>query len=233
MITSNVIQRVIQIQHHHGLGTSFTIEHQNREYLVTAGHVVKEIISGQTIKIFHNEIWKTMEVNVVGFGRNGLDVAVLSCPLQLSPRHPLETTSRGLALGQTVYFLGFPFGCHGGAEKVNRGFPLPFVKGGVVSTLPSKSTDVYYIDGHGNKGFSGGPLVFVPYGNLSGELQVAGVIVNYPTPFKQPVFGEEGTKIGYIKENPGIVGVHDIRHVIELIESNPIGFDLSTHVDAS
>ena len=90
-----------------------------------------------------------------------VDVAVLSCPTQLAPMHPLAASADGLAYGQPVYFLGFPFGWDGGAENINRDFPMPFVKGGDCQRHHRQVTlRRFYIDAHGNKGFSGGPVVF-------------------------------------------------------------------------
>ena len=93
-----------------------------------------------------------------------------------------------------------------------------------------------YLDAHGNRGFSGGPVVFVPGGKESGEYQVAGVVSCYPTPLLEPIVdiqGEpilnRGEPIAYFKENPGIVVAFMIKHAIDLIDNNPIGFLLTTN----
>ena len=162
MITNNVIQRTFRIGCGIKSGTAFAIDRGGKQYLVTALHVVRGITSGDKIAIFHDKQWKNTPVDVVGLGRNDVDVAVLSCPIRLAPPHPMEASGAGLIYGQSIYFLGFPFGWDGGAENINREFPVPFVKAGIVSAvIPGNPTRIY-IDGHGNKGFSGGPVLFAP-----------------------------------------------------------------------
>ena len=91
-----------------------------------------------------------------------------------------------------------------------------------------------YLDAHANPGFSGGPVVFAPMGGSPTELRVAGVVANYPASLqpvvdqnRNPITDPEGKPAGlYVQENPGIVVAIGIRHVIQLIEANPIGFPL-------
>ena len=143
----------------------------------------------------------------------------------------------GLVYGQQVYFLGYPFGWDSGGQQINRGVPLPFVKGGIVSAMEVGDVSRIFLDAHGNEGFSGGPVVFVPNGRPIGpntDFKVAGIVVNYPTPCIRPVVDRQGIPtvneasepIG-ILENPGFVVTINIRHTVELIDANPIGFSLT------
>ena len=141
----------------------------------------------------------------------------------------------GMGYGQQVYFLGFPFGWDGGGEGINRDFPVPFVKAGIASSLGGGETSRIYVDGHNNKGFSGGPLVFRPAAEAgSPDFKVAGVVSNYPTPVVEPVVdqfgtalrGADGQPLAYFNENQGLVVAFDIRHATDLIDANPIGFVL-------
>ena len=59
MITSNVIQRTFHILGGEATGTAFAIDRDNRQYLITARHVVKDFTSSSTIGIFHERRWKT------------------------------------------------------------------------------------------------------------------------------------------------------------------------------
>lgn len=45
-------------------------------------------------------------------------------------------------------------------------------------------------------------------------------------PAGKPFTKAEGEPIGYVQENPGIVVAIGIRHAVELIDANPIGFQL-------
>ena len=85
MITTNVLFRVFHIAWGDSTGTAFTIDHASKQYLVTARHVVKGIGSGDSIRVFHEEQWKNLPVDVVGIGEGDADIAVLSCPVRLSP----------------------------------------------------------------------------------------------------------------------------------------------------
>ena len=235
MITNNVIHRTFHIGWNGSTGTGFTIDYASKQYLVTARHVVRGIQSGHSIKIFHDKKWKDLVVNVVGIGQGETDVAVLASSVRLSPSHPLTASAAHLGYGQPVSFLGYPFGQDGGGEQINRGVPLPFVKAGIVSAMEFGDVFRIFLDAHGNKGFSGGPVVFVPYGQSNNELRVAGIVSSlYPYASLLPIVDRQGNPItgqgggpfGHVRENPGIVVAIGIKHAVDLIDANPIGFDL-------
>ena len=239
MITANVSTRTFFLKFGNSTGTAFTIENDSKQYLVTARHVVEGINPHDAIHVFHDRQWKRLEVQVVGIGEDESDIAVLSPSLQLSPTLPLEASADGLIWGQQLYFLGFPFGWDGGGEHITNGYPMPFVKSGVLSALIPGTPTKIYLDAHVNEGFSGGPVIFQK-GPTSksptpeSRFKVAGIVVNYPTPMMRPVVGPTGEQvfdqnnnpIG-IRENPGFVVAIDIKHALELITQNPIGFPLS------
>ncbi len=249
VITSNVLQRTFLIAWGQSTGTAFAIDHASKQYLVTARHVAKGIKSGNVIKIQHEGKWKDLPVKIVGIGKEKIDVAVLACSIQLAPQFLLIASDEGLQLGQSASFLGFPFGWEGGGEEINRGFPLPLVKAGIISRLGIGDMPTLYLDGHNNPGFSGGPVVFSPGGQPGNRLHVAGVVSHYPyapklppefPPLWEPLVNREGKPvtdstgepIGYIRENPGIVAAIPIRYVMELIDENPIGFPLPADKDS-
>ena len=232
MITTNVIQRTFHIRYEGFTGSAFAIDRDGKQYLVTARHVVPDIATGDVIDIFHETQWKTISVTLVGFAADETDIAVLACPVRLAPPHPLETSTAGLAYGQEIYFLGFPFGWDSGAADINNDFPIPFVKAGIVSAIRFGEPSLIYIDAHGNKGFSGGPVVFKEPGQRTNEFRVAGVVANAPTRLTPVVDhrGEpieaEGKPVAFFAENQGFVVAMGIRHATEIIDASPIGFDL-------
>ena len=233
MITTNVIHRTLQIKMGNSIGTACVIDRNDRQYLVTARHVVEGIRPRDNIEISFEQKWHPIEIEVVGLGKGEIDVAVLAGTVQLAPTHLLEASLAGMTYGQSLYFLGFPFGWNGGGEEINDGRPLPFVKAGIVSTLYSnESRSLFYIDGYGNRGFSGGPVVFVPGERQASEatpFQLAGIIVNHPMPLEsqRPTLDKDGNELdAYFIENPGLVVAVNISSVIEIIDSNPVGFQL-------
>lgn len=240
MITIDIVRRTFCIRCGERTGTAFTIDRDDREYLITARHVSEGIRPGEKIKIFHENQWKDLSIQIVSMGEGDVDIAILSTPFALSPRFELEPSSGGMAVGQQVYLLGYPFGWNSAAGmELNDEFPVPFVKGGIFSAMISAEetgeATKLYIDAYGNEGFSGGPVVFVPEGKPRNELNVAGIISSYPTPKLAPVVvvdpegnikTDQNENIVGIIENPGFVVAISIEHALELIDENPIGFKL-------
>lgn len=226
MITTNVLQRTFHLKHGEKSGTCFTIDVDDRQYIVTARHVVKEIRPSDLVQIQHDRIWKNLKTTIAWMSETEEDVAILSPEVQLSPTHPLVPSTAGLVLGQDIYFCGFPFGLRFEAGDLNRDFPIPFVKKGILSAFASKyeCPARIYIDGHNNPGFSGGPLIFSDLNTK--ELKVAGVISGY-RPTYEPVL-LKGDDIGLMsQQNTGIAIAYDLKRGVEYIRQNPSGVELS------
>ena len=109
-VTTNILQRTFQFSFGKDGGTCFTIDYENRQYIVTARHTVKSITDSATIHIKHEKVWKPCPVNLVGHCEGKVDISVLAAGSQISRQHPLPPTTGGITLGQDVYFLGFPYG---------------------------------------------------------------------------------------------------------------------------
>ena len=236
MINRGILQRTLHIQYGNVTGTSFVIDRGDRQYVVTARHVVKGITTGEPINVFHERQWKQLPIKVVGIGVGAPDVAVLAASVQLAPTQTIEATSGGLGYAQAVHFLGFPFGWDGGAEDINEDFPLPFIKAGIVSGIKHTDATRIYIDAHGNTGFSGGPVVFAVNNDAQTENRIAGVVAQAPRPrlkpvvdkHRTPLVDKDGEPIAHFAENQGFVVAFGINHATEMIDKNPIGFSLPT-----
>ena len=220
-ITANVIQRTFQFSFGEVQGTCFTIDYDNRQYIVTARHLVAPITDSATIRIKHEKIWKDCPVNLVGHGEGEVDICVLAAAVQISPKFLLAPTAAGLTLGQDVYFLGFPYGLTSEVGELNQNFPFPFVKKATLSAIDS-NTNLLILDGHNNPGFSGGPVVFSEVGKPANQLSVAGVISGYRFG-KEPVYLKGKPTPLEFRYNTGIVLVYDIKHAVGLISQNPTG----------
>ena len=105
------------------------------------------------------------------------------------PSYQLETSMDGMTYGQQVYFLGFPAGKDGGLHDITRGFPMPFVRMGILASIGQGGE--FNISGEGYLGFSGGPVVFPTEPTLNKDFQVAGIISHIPVA-KNPVVNEHG-----------------------------------------
>ena len=221
-ITNDVIFRTFQITFGEKQGTCFAVDYENRQYIVTARHLVETITDSATIYITHEKVRKACSVDLVGHCEGEVDISVLTANIRLAPPHPLPPSSNDILLGQDVFFLGFPYGLTSEIAALNRNFPVPLIKKAIVSALESE-TMPFLLDGHNNPGFSGGPVVYS--GGQANEFSVAGVISGFH-PRDEPVFLEGKRTLLEYEYNTGIIIAYGIKYATELIRQNPIGFEL-------
>ena len=229
-ITSDILSRVFLIKYQNTFGSSFTIEVDGRQYLLTARHIVNGIKDGDKIEILQNDGWKEITVKPLYIDLAEIDIVVLIPPSQLSPAWPLEPSVERLILGQKVYFLGFPFGLRMEGRPLNYPSPIPFVKSGICSAIISPRV---FLDAFNNPGFSGGPIVFVD--QYTRKLKVCGVVEGFrfqedkvfrKVPKKNKKPGEEDDLVEtdmVTQSNTGIVIGFNIKSAIDVILKNPIG----------
>ena len=217
MITGNIIQRVFYVKYEKYSGTAFTIEYNNRQYLISTTHTFPYITNGQDIlfNIFHKNQWYDSESKIYIHKNKEVDICVISLERDISPRSPIYLTKENLVYGMNVYFLGFPYGKMMQApDELNNGFPMPFIKKATLSTLMINrgELELFYLDGINNPGFSGGPCVMR---NSKNEIVVFGVIKGYlPNTI---IFNSPLGPINY-EENSGIIEVHSIKHLHEILQ---------------
>jgi len=226
MITSNVIQRTFFIKCGTETGTGFALDINNKQYLITAKHLIKGLDGISTIQIFHEESWKDIQILVVGHCEGDIDISVIKVGYQLTdPDLTLNATSKGMIYGQDAYFLGFPYGLKVKIGEMNRGFPLPFVKKCSISCMGTIKGNIYviYLDGHNNPGFSGGPVVYKKQNE--NDFIVTSVISGYMQ-VNEPIYEGDKSADQFYKYNTGIIVSYGIEHALEIIETNPIGFKL-------
>ncbi len=150
------------------------------------------------------------------------DITVLAAAQQLTdPSLPVTPSMDGLIYGQDVFFLGFPYDIAPNLLFGGSGFPMPYVRKAILAGTDQESL---IPDGHNNPGFSGGPVCF--FRPNARDIYIAGVISAYHA-VPEPVYDQVGspTTLSYMY-NTGLVVCHNIKHAVELIESNPIGFQL-------
>jgi S1-C subfamily serine protease len=222
MITSNILQRTFQIQHAGATGTCFSIDVENRQYLITAKHVVDGLVAGADILVHHAQDWKLCLVSDVWFATGGADVAVISPTKQVSPTLEVDLSGGvGSYVSQEVYFLGFPYGFYTEAGNINNDYPIPFVKRGIISgfTKASEEHQIIFVDGHNNPGFSGGPLVTT---NASPRQNLIGVISGYQSTEESILLNDEPTGLKY-NNNTGLVIAYGLEIALNHIRENPTG----------
>jgi hypothetical protein len=180
MPTFNILKRISMVQSQYGRASIFSIDVDQREYWITAKHVINGRLhppygavadKSVTLKILNQdgegEQWLTESFSVIDPG-DDIDIVALAPakPILSNPLPSLATGSDGLFLGGDCEFLGFPYG---GGWRIGIGpqsFWMPYIKHCTVSAsspLSSNSPDpkrVWVLDGINNEGFSGGPVIF-------------------------------------------------------------------------
>lgn len=226
--TSNVLYRTLRIKTAASTGSAFTIEVDGKQYLITARHLLKGFGSEGEVELWIEGRWSRIRARAIYPSKEVVDVAALDLGRTVTITFPLEPSSGGLALGQPVYFLGYPYGLGtSGSAPVPPGFgELPFLKSGIVSAVDDRDPEasVLYLDGHNNPGFSGGPIVF--WHGASRSFRVAGVVRGYrneslPVLKKKDLDNPEAQAYQdlYTRANSGIVIGYDIRHIVEAIRT--------------
>ena len=225
MITTNVYNRVFFIRGEQ-YGTAFTVDVGNRQYLVTARHLLADPKNTESLLFLHDNIWKTLLVKVVGVAKGEVDIAVLSPSIRLSPAMSLDATQKDMVLGQDVYFVGYPYKMWADMGPLLGGRPAPFIKKGTLSSAFSAEDSArrLFVDAINNEGFSGGPLLFQPQGHQ--DFRVAGVVAGFKTEY-EAVLDECGEKTTMtVAYNTGFLLAYDISYVVEMIAANPIGLPI-------
>lgn len=151
--------------------TAFVLDIQNKQYLVTASHVITSIDERGVVYILQDKKWKPFEVTVVGKGDANDpadDIAVMAAKVRFPVPLPLPFNPSvvNVLWGQHVYFCGFPYGFYTDVD-IAEGHPVAMTKGAILSGMHTKSgtskereRGLFVLDGHNNTGFSGGPAVF-------------------------------------------------------------------------
>jgi len=221
VVTTNIIQRVFFVKYKDEFGTAFTVDVDNRQYLITAKHVLENISEEDRISIFYKNKWHTVDVRSLTCGDDNTDILVLAAPIILSPPLDVSLSSDGLILAQDMYFLGFPYGMTTGGEEINRDFPVPFVKKAILSAIKKDGLNtILYLDGYNNPGFSGGPIVYHNY--VTGKLNVAGVISGYRNEKSKISYKGNDTELVAFG-NSGIIIGYSILPAINAIKNHAIG----------
>lgn len=210
------------------MASAFTIDQDDKQYLITAKHVVENVGPPYLIEIFLDQQWQTLPFSLTGLSQTS-DVAVFAPPLQMTYPTFLPACSDGVVYGQDVFFLGFPFGITDTLPLPNSHLPLPLVKRACLSALvpiPGGKT-LFLLDGHNNPGFSGGIVVFSKQGEpFTSSFRILGVVSGYRFDSEPAFSGDQELPIS-VRTNTGIIYVPSIENAVALIDSNPNGIPIT------
>lgn len=176
LITTNIIQRVLFVNYQQSVGTAFTVEKNNKQYLVSAKHVFTKLTKPDVIRIFNDNVWKDLDVKPIFCEDNSIDIIAFDLgDKKITPTHKIELGVGGINYGQDAFFLGFPYSKFTDSGQINNKYPFPFVKKAIISAIDK---GVLFLDGHNNRGFSGGPVVVVKDDRT---IKVIGVVSGFLT----------------------------------------------------
>ena len=230
MIPSSILKSVYNFQFKNNLGSGFFVSTENKQYFITALHVVEGIESGDSVNILHEKKDMCLCVKDCLLGNNlkpENDFAILTFNQPINPECSLSLDTEGLVIGQNVYFLGFPLG-FSTTINVTSGQPIPLVKGAIFSgSLGDSITEIkeFLLDGHNNQGFSGGPAIFNAGDNLNPQYKVFGVIKGYK--LEEISQNSDSIQKSFTLDNSGIISCTPVINIIEKIKNHPIGCEIS------
>jgi S1-C subfamily serine protease len=211
-------------------GSSFTIEIDHKQYLITAKHIVPGIRDGGLVKIFRESQWHAFPVKVISCSDTNVDITVLILPSQISPSPPLDLGVADMIHGQDMYFLGFPYGMYLDAGDLNNNFPLPFIRKGVLSSWQparDKNAGAIWISEQNNPGFSGGPIVFQNL--VKQKLAIAGVVSGYRSNWDDIFYKDPATNLLLkatnlvVAGNSGLTMGWSLQSALDAIAKRPDG----------
>ena len=233
MITLEIIRSTFRIKCGSSHGTCFAIDHDNKQYLITAKHIATNW-DNSGFEIFHDDEWKYIPAQLVGNCDDPVDISVFSPSIQLTRPFATPASAGGVYIGQDMYFLGFPYGLTTDASKINQNFPVPLVKRCCLSGSGHEK-GLFYFDGMNNPGFSGGPIIReVSRKNEMKDgkpiqiikYQYTAVISGYKTSCDAVMKTPEELNRLITLGNSGIIMAYSIDEAIKIIKNNPIGFEL-------
>lgn len=220
MVPTNITFRTIHIKNNGATGTAFVLDVDNKQYYITARHVIEGLVTGSTIGINYQKGWNEHKIVIIGHSSHS-DISVFSVPTGKVESENLKASSDEIYYSQDLYFLGFPYGLQSDIASLNSDFPIPFIKKGILSNfLIEKPTKTLFLDGLNNPGFSGGPVVY--FHQQTQRFQLAGIISGYRFEIANAMFQNKEIDI-QIKTNTGIIISYGIEAALELIHNNPIG----------
>ena len=219
LVDSSVLQRVFKVLvGANDVGASFIVESSKGKFLVTAKHIFKKVGYPDTIQICVDQsgTWKPIDNQIFYHTDDEIDIAVIKTSYFDNMNFErVNNSSADLIFSQELFILGYPYTFDSALYAQNRGYPIPYIKKGILS---GKDGKVLFLDCDNNHGFSGGPVIYRKYEQegFSDETSIAGIVSGY-YPHKIDVVDSRMNIIGHTVENSGITKIYPIEFAIEII----------------
>ncbi|MCB1500605.1 MAG: trypsin-like peptidase domain-containing protein [Bauldia sp.] len=207
-----MLNSTFQIISGDSVGTAFVIKRGNSRYIVTALHNVLFSIETHSIQFRRGDRIDNDICELVAKS-DEFDVAILSLPGEkFEVGIEEDEIMRGIALGQTAFFMGFPYNI---VEGMLGSQIVPFVCRATVSNVAKTPSSAIYTSAAVSPGFSGGPL-FAPDLSDKGRIKLIGLMLESLT-FPAPVKDKAGEVIGVVDIDTHIGRAANIGRVVELL----------------
>jgi hypothetical protein len=218
MVSSNILTRVFCLRVGSDIGSSFTIEVDDHQYLITARHALKALGSGSKVQILQDGTkWRDIEVRPIPVEPESVDIGVLALKEQLSDILSVELSGeKNSYLSQAVFFVGFPYALSIAGHNLNRGFPIPLVKHGIIAALSGPRGEPFLVDAINNPGFSGGPVVRTENPN---KPAIIGVVSAYKASQERVLNKEIDTGLT-TQANTGLLVAFSLDYALEAIQKD-------------
>jgi S1-C subfamily serine protease len=218
-VPAGILNRTIFIKGPTEAGTAFSVDYKGKLYLVTARHVIAGVpAQNATIQMWRDEHWKDYHtVRTLFPSSENVDIAVFETNEKVETPYPVTVSGPpAVAMGQQVWFLGYPFGI---SSHFKGGTIAPFIKRGTMSAIDATNPDavVIYIDGFNNPGFSGGPIVFFDFSKH--EYAILGVVKGYKEDSAKVLINGQHVDTQLLV-NTGILVAYSIEHAMKAIEAS-------------
>ena len=157
LVRANAFERTFEIDTSLDRGTAFTIDRGDRQYLVTARHLLPPDDPTPEVTASIRLRRDSMRLSLLPVRPPQADAAVAPLDEALTIGDlPLPADGDGLVWSQQMYFLGYPYGLATNINSADSGERIPFVKSGIWSAVATVD-GIYtiYLDGHNNPGSGG------------------------------------------------------------------------------
>ena len=196
--------------------TCFMINKDGEQYFVTAAHLFKSTHkSGDVVPIrmlIRNEL-EPFDAKVYFHADKNIDIAIMKLPEKVSQGRGISMDTTLVAFGLPVFFYGFPLTNMG---TVGLGIKFPLVKKAIVSgSVKYNGVDVLVLDGHNNRGFSGGPVL--AYDTSINKMCIVGVTSGFFPETRSVQY--KGDKLSF-DENSGIILCYGRRYIEDIFNKN-------------
>jgi hypothetical protein len=246
--TSNILFKTLMIKSKTEAGTMFSIDVDDREYWLTAKHILTGRRSGPAGEFSEKTAsldvldpigraikWNSIQFAVIDPGKD-IDIVVLIPNTTLQEIGiPSLKVSSSMGIGQECSFLGFPYANTWTATFNSTEYKMPFIKHCYISGIIRQPAAVLVLDGINNLGFSGGPVLYqtgqnqVVLGVISGYHSEPGEVhsievPDIPSAVQTPDERKPNTKKKDVVDlNTGIILAFMADAAVDAIKKNPIG----------